>query len=157
LAVAKTQAQVTGLGHNLPHLFRALGCNWLACLAVMMAVASQDISGKMTRTMHDRFGRQIDYLRVSITDRCNLHSRSCMPPEGVTPIRHEEILAYEERTSFVRTAATMGVRKVGLTGGEPLLRRDVVWLVEMLARMEGTADLTMTRSGSCVASAPPWW
>jgi len=97
--------------------------------------------------MRDRFDRTIDYLRVSVTDRCNLRCRYCMPPGGVQLIRHEDVLNYEEIAAFVRQAVAMGVRKVRLTGGEPLVRRGVVTLVAMLAEIDGIEDLAMTTNG----------
>jgi cyclic pyranopterin phosphate synthase len=97
--------------------------------------------------MRDRFGRTIDYLRVSVTDRCNLRCRYCMPPEGVEPIRCADVMSYEEIAAFVREAAGLGVRKVRLTGGEPLVRKGVVTLVAMLAEIDGVEDLAMTTNG----------
>ena len=74
--------------------------------------------------MIDIYGRRIDYLRISVTDRCNLRCTYCMPPDGVPPAWRTEILSYEEITEFARCAAAMGVTKIRLTGGEPLVRRD---------------------------------
>ena len=101
--------------------------------------------------MIDRFGRRIDYLRMSVTDRCNLRCRYCMPPEGVRPLRHEDVLSFEEIADVVRTAVGMGVTKVRLTGGEPLVRRGVVDLVAMLAAVDGIADLAMTTNATLLA------
>jgi len=97
--------------------------------------------------MIDRFGRTIDYLRVSVTDRCNLRCHYCMPAEGVPLVSHNEVLSFEEIDEVVRAAVSMGVRKVRLTGGEPLVRRGVVDLVGMLARIEGIGDLAMSTNG----------
>jgi cyclic pyranopterin phosphate synthase len=101
--------------------------------------------------MIDRFGRTINYLRVSVTDRCNLRCRYCMPPEGVPPLRHRDILSFEEIRDVVATAASMGVSKVRLTGGEPLVRRGVVDLVGMLAAVAGIDDLAMSTNGTLLA------
>lgn len=95
----------------------------------------------------DTFHRSIDYLRISITDRCNLRCIYCMPEEGVPPCAHEDILRYEEIERVVRVAAALGVRKIRLTGGEPLVRLGVVELVRALARIPGIADLAMTTNG----------
>jgi cyclic pyranopterin phosphate synthase len=95
----------------------------------------------------DRYGRRIDCLRISVTDRCNLRCTYCMPPEGVPLVSREEILSYEEITEVARAAAAMGVTRIRLTGGEPLVRRDVVRLVEMLAAVGGIGDLAMTTNG----------
>jgi len=97
--------------------------------------------------MKDRFGRDITYLRISVTDRCNLRCSYCMPAEGITLLRHEDILSFEEIVSVAQEAAKMGVTKIRLTGGEPLTRHDVVRLVEMLAAIDGITDLAMTSNG----------
>ena len=98
--------------------------------------------------MYDRFSRKINYLRVSVTDRCNLRCRYCMPGDGIKLISHEDILNYDEITDFVRVAVDMGIDKVRLTGGEPLVRKDFPVLVEMLSGIEGIKDLSMTTNGN---------
>ncbi len=97
--------------------------------------------------MIDPFGRKIDYLRISVTDRCNLRCRYCMPPEGIPWKPSDEILAYEEIVKFVTIAAQMGVRWVRLTGGEPLVRRDLPFLVAALAGVPGIEEVTLTTNG----------
>jgi len=92
----------------------------------------------------DTYFRSIDYLRISITDRCNLRCVYCMPEEGVTPCSHDDVLRYEEIERVARAAAALGVRKIRLTGGEPLVRLGVVELVRALARIPGIEDLAMT-------------
>ncbi len=92
----------------------------------------------------DNYGRRLDYLRVSITDRCNLRCVYCMPPEGVPPRRREDILSLEQITSVVAAAAAVGFRRVRLTGGEPLVRRGVIELVEKLAALPGIEEVAMT-------------
>ena len=73
--------------------------------------------------MKDRHGREIDYLRISITDRCNLRCTYCMPGDGIVQqLRHEELLSYEEILRLVHCFASLGIRKIKLTGGEPLVR-----------------------------------
>jgi cyclic pyranopterin phosphate synthase len=94
----------------------------------------------------DSFGRTHDDLRVSVTDRCNLRCAYCMPEDPVWFPR-DEILAYEEIHRVVRTAVHLGVRKVRITGGEPLLRRDLPHLVEQLAAVPGVEDLSLTTNG----------
>ena len=101
--------------------------------------------------MIDPFGRKLSYLRVSVTDRCNLRCRYCMPSGGVTLLRHDDILSYEEIVEVVRAAVSMGVRHVRLTGGEPLTRRDIVDLVSMVAAIDGIDDLSMTTNGTYLA------
>jgi len=99
----------------------------------------------------DAYGRRLDYLRVSVTDRCNLRCVYCMPPEGVEPTSHAEVLRYEEIELFVRVAVAEGVRHVRLTGGEPLVRRGFPALVAMLAQAPGLDDLAMTTNGQLLA------
>lgn len=97
--------------------------------------------------MFDRFDRRIDYLRISATDKCNLRCVYCMPVEGVPLLRHEDLLSFEEIVEVAQAAAEMGVSKIRITGGEPLVRRGIVALVAMLAEIEGVQDLAMTTNG----------
>ena len=101
--------------------------------------------------MLDRFKRHINYLRISVTDRCNLRCRYCMPEEGVKLIRHQDILTYDEIVAFTRVAVAAGISKVRITGGEPLVRKGVSELVRMLAAIEGITDLSMTTNGTYLA------
>ena len=105
----------------------------------------------------DTFGRRHTNLRVSVTDRCNLRCTYCMP-EDVTFRPRDELLTYEEIAAFVRVAASLGVDKVRLTGGEPLLRRDVPELVRMVAAVPGIADVGLTTNGLLLdrLAAPLW-
>jgi len=98
--------------------------------------------------MFDRFSRRINYLRVSVTDRCNLRCVYCMPEEGVPLASHDDILSFEEILEVTETAVGMGIGKVRITGGEPLVRRDIVNLVSMLANIDGVHDLAMTTNGT---------
>ena len=95
----------------------------------------------------DSFERPIEYLRVSVTDRCNLRCVYCMPEEGVKFIPHSSILRYEEIVRIVRVAVGMGMTHIRLTGGEPLVRADIVELVRQLAAIPGLDDLSMTTNG----------
>ena len=97
--------------------------------------------------MQDTFGRNISYLRVSVTDLCNLRCRYCMP-DGVCQVRHEDILSFEEITEIVTAAAALGVRKIRVTGGEPLVRRGCVELCQMLSQVPGIEELTLTTNGT---------
>jgi len=92
----------------------------------------------------DQFGRRIEYLRVSVTDKCNLRCVYCMPLEGMPWMRRDELLTYEEIEAIVRAMAGMGLRRVRITGGEPLVRRDLPELVVMLARVPGIDDLSLS-------------
>ncbi|MBS3765498.1 GTP 3',8-cyclase MoaA [Candidatus Bipolaricaulota bacterium] len=98
--------------------------------------------------MKDSYGREINYLRLSVTDRCNFRCQYCMPEGGIDKIPHDEILSFEEIVRLVRAAANLGVEKVRLTGGEPLARREISGLVEMIGRITGIKDLSMTTNGS---------
>ena len=98
--------------------------------------------------MQDRLGRTIDYIRVSVTDRCNLRCRYCMPEEGVPLLQHDDILRFEEIAAFLRVAAEEGIVHVRLTGGEPLRRPGIVNLVRMLMEIPGLEDVTMTTNGT---------
>ncbi len=102
--------------------------------------------------LRDNFHRTIDYLRISITDRCNLRCIYCMPAEGVRPIEHKEILTYEEITRIVRVASELGVRKVRITGGEPLSRKNVTFLVSSIRKIHGIEDLSLTTNGVLLAN-----
>ncbi len=97
--------------------------------------------------MQDRFGRTIDYIRISVTDRCNLRCRYCMPEEGVPLLEHRDILSFEEITTFMRVAVSEGIVKVRLTGGEPLHRQGITDLVHMLLDIPGLQDLSLTTNG----------
>lgn len=97
--------------------------------------------------MIDRFGRKINYLRISVTDRCNLHCCYCRPPEGVSLLKRKQILSLEEITDVTKVAVEMGITKVRLTGGEPLVRRGIVELVARIAEIDGIEDFAMTTNG----------
>lgn len=102
---------------------------------------------KMTGLV-DSWGRSINYLRISVTDRCNLRCIYCMPLEGVSVVPHSEILSYEEICAVVRAAAGLGVDRVRITGGEPLVRAELPRLIEMLAQIEGIEDISLTTNGT---------
>lgn len=95
----------------------------------------------------DRFDRTIDYMRISITDKCNLRCTYCVPSCGVAPITNKDIMTDEEIFRVTRAAAKLGVRKIRLTGGEPLARKDVVKLVASLKTVRGIENISMTTNG----------
>ncbi|PLX01378.1 MAG: radical SAM protein [Marinilabiliales bacterium] len=97
--------------------------------------------------MLDQFNRKINYLRISVTDRCNLRCRYCMPADGIKWIDHSRILSFEEIIEVVEEAVSLGVDKIRLTGGEPLVRKGIVDLVKMIAEVPGIKDLGMTTNG----------
>lgn len=101
--------------------------------------------------MEDRFGHRISYLRVSITDRCNERCTYCMPHELQEWLPREDVLTYEETLRLIRIATELGVSKVRITGGEPLTRRDVLSLFEMLRSVEGIDDLGLSTNGTLLA------
>lgn len=103
----------------------------------------------------DRFGRQHTYLRVSVTDRCNYRCVYCMPHEGLDWMDRDELLTYEEIARLVRVFASMGVRSVRLTGGEPMLRRNIEFLISELGAIDGIEDLAMTTNGHRLAQLAP--
>src|SRR5579862_8852701 len=95
----------------------------------------------------DSFGRLHDNLRISVTDRCNIRCFYCMPESGVQFQPREQILSFEEIEKFVRVAVTLGVRKLRITGGEPLVRKNLSTLIRKLASIEGIQDLALTTNG----------
>lgn len=103
----------------------------------------------------DSFNRKIEYLRISITDRCNLRCRYCMPEKGIELIPHTGILSFEEIIRVVTVFAKLGISKVRLTGGEPLVRRDVVALIRRLNQIQGIRDLSLTTNGLVLESFAP--
>ena len=97
--------------------------------------------------MKDQFDREITYLRISVTDRCNLRCVYCMPEEGIPLIPHSQLLSYEEILEFTRYAVSRGISKVRLTGGEPLVRKGIQSLILSLAAIPGIRDLALTTNG----------
>lgn len=91
--------------------------------------------------MYDFFNRKINYLRISVTDRCNLRCTYCMPEEGIQNISHHHILSFEEIVAFTRYAVSRGIDKVRLTGGESLIRKDIDKLVGMLSAIDGIREI----------------
>lgn len=98
--------------------------------------------------MYDHFNRQINYLRISVTDRCNLRCKYCMPAEGIQLMHHEDLLTFEEIVEVVEEAVKNGITKIRLTGGEPLVRKGIIDLVRMIAKVPGMEDLSMTTNGT---------
>ncbi len=106
--------------------------------------------------LSDSFQRPINYLRISVTDRCNLRCIYCMPPGGITHLPRSEVLRYEEIQAVAQAAASLGINKLRLTGGEPLVRAELTRLVQMLSRIDGIDDIALTTNGvllrQCAAS-----
>src|SRR5579862_2173072 len=101
----------------------------------------------MAPPLVDSFGRTHDNLRISVTDRCNIRCFYCMPETDVQFVARREILDFEEIERFVRIAAGLGVTKLRVTGGEPLVRRDLPVLIRRLAAIPGIRDLALTTNG----------
>ncbi len=99
----------------------------------------------------DRFGRKIEYLRISVTDKCNYRCVYCMPKEGIELKSRDQILSFERIAEITRAAASLGIWKIRLTGGEPLVRREIEKLVEMISRIPGIEEVAMTTNGSLLS------
>ncbi|MEI6705109.1 MAG: radical SAM protein, partial [Deltaproteobacteria bacterium] len=99
----------------------------------------------------DSIGRNINYLRLSVTDRCNMRCFYCMPKEGVVSKGHEAILSYEELLLIAETAVGMGIEKIRITGGEPLVRVGLVGFLEKLSAIPGLRHLALTTNGLLLA------
>ena len=98
--------------------------------------------------MKDTYGREISYLRLSVTELCNLRCRYCMPEDGVFKKRHEDMLTHEEMVLAVKAAASLGITKLRITGGEPLVKPDIVPLCREMAQIEGIRELCLTTNGT---------
>lgn len=96
----------------------------------------------------DTYGRSITYLRISVTDRCNFRCTYCMPPHGVPLKPHDQIMRYEDIHRLARAAAALGITKVRITGGEPLIRRNIEFLVKLIAETPDVNEVCMTTNGS---------
>ena len=101
--------------------------------------------------MIDQFGRRVEYVRVSVTDKCNLRCVYCMPLDGLEWLKRESLLSYEEIASVLRTMAGMGLEKVRITGGEPLVRKDLPELVRMVAEIPGIVDISLSTNAVLLA------
>lgn len=98
--------------------------------------------------MQDRFGRQINYLRISVTDRCNFRCFYCMPPDGIkTLLPSSEILSYEEILEIVKAGIKLGITKFRITGGEPLVRRNIIFLLQEMVNLPGAEKVSLTTNG----------
>jgi GTP 3',8-cyclase len=95
----------------------------------------------------DSFGRKINYLRLSVTDRCNMRCRYCIPVEGVKKLHRRDILSYDELFRIARTAVDLGIEKIRITGGEPLVRKGICGFIARLSGMEGLNQLVLTTNG----------
>lgn len=106
----------------------------------------------MTSILHDNHGRPLTYLRLAVTDRCNLRCFYCMPNEGMTFLPREEILSYEEMERLIKILVSMGIRKVRITGGEPFVKRDMIDFLERICKIDLLDEVHITTNG--VLTAP---
>lgn len=97
--------------------------------------------------MIDIYNRKIDYIRISVTDRCNLSCVYCMPEEGITGANHTEILSYEEIIFLCKVFSKIGISKIKITGGEPLVRKDLSYLINEIKNINGIDNVTLTTNG----------
>lgn len=95
----------------------------------------------------DSYGRKINYLRLSVTDRCNLRCQYCMPVEGISKLRHQDVLTYEEIITLAKACVDLGIEKVRITGGEPLVRSGIIDLLKSLSQIPGLRQLVLTTNG----------
>ena len=109
----------------------------------------------MTPALLDGFGRRIEYLRISVTDRCNFRCRYCMPLSGLDWIPRREILTYEEIARVVRELSALGLRRLRITGGEPTIRPDLESLIGMLRDIESVEDISLSTNGTRLAALAP--
>ncbi len=98
--------------------------------------------------MFDSYKRKINYLRISVTDRCNLRCTYCVPENGVKLLNHHDIISYEEILAVVKESVNMGITKVRITGGEPLVRKNILYLVKEIAQIPEIEDFSMTTNGT---------
>ncbi len=107
------------------------------------------------KQLYDNHGRQIRYLRLAVTDRCNLRCFYCMPEEGIQYVEKRELLSYEEMLRTIRLLAGMGIEKVRLTGGEPFVRKDIVQFIRRIKNIEGIQQVNITTNGTLTAPFIP--
>ena len=115
-----------------------------------MSNTRQSQENRIRQSLYDSWHRQVNYLRISVTDHCNLNCIYCSV-SSILPLKHEDVLSYEEIETLVRVAAEMGINKVRLTGGEPLMRPHFTTLVSMIAGIDGIDDISLTTNGILLA------
>lgn len=102
---------------------------------------------KKVNRMKDSYGRNINYLRISVTDLCNLRCKYCMPEKGISKVTHEDILSVEEIEQIAKIFVNLGINKIRLTGGEPLVRKGILDIVDRIGKLDGIKDFSMTTNG----------
>ena len=103
--------------------------------------------------MQDQYARKIEYVRISLTDRCNLRCRYCIPEDGIVKMQRADMLTFAEILRVVRALAALGVKKVRLTGGEPLVRRNLTELIYALRQIPGIEQVALTTNGVAAADS----
>jgi len=101
-------------------------------------------------TLHDNHGREISYLRVAVTDRCNLRCQYCMPEEGIQYVQRSKLLSYEELTRIISILANKGIQKIRITGGEPFLRKDLMSFIDRINAIDGINSIHITTNGTLI-------
>ena len=101
--------------------------------------------------LQDNFGRQIEYVRLAVTDRCNLRCQYCMPAHGIDIVERKELLSYKEMYRIVRVLTELGVKKVRLTGGEPFVRKDFMGFLDTLSYNDLLEEINITSNGALIA------
>ena len=109
-----------------------------------------DNEGKSGLILKDNFGRQINYLRLAVTDRCNLRCNYCMPENGIPPIPHKEILSYEENLRLVNIFSDLGIKKLRITGGEPFVRKGLIDFIESIRKSNPYISIHITTNGTLI-------
>lgn len=109
----------------------------------------------MNNILTDRFGRTLDYLRIAVTDRCNLRCTYCMPEEGIQFVSRQELLDYEELFRLAQLFVKLGTKKIRITGGEPFVRKDLMTFLEMISVIDGLQAWNITTNGTSTASYIP--
>jgi len=104
------------------------------------------------QSLVDNFGRQIDYVRLAVTDRCNLRCQYCMPAQGIDIVPRKELLSYKEMYRIIRVLTELGVTKVRLTGGEPFVRKDFIGFLKMLSFNDLLEDINITTNGALISN-----
>ena len=105
--------------------------------------------------MKDQYQRDVDYIRISVTDRCNYRCQYCLPREGAERADHSDVMTYEEIIRLVKAATAAGITRVKITGGEPLVRKGVCGLIQNLRRIPGIESVTMTTNGALLRRFMP--
>ena len=122
-------------------------CLYSACLRTWAGDFCPAVKENVEIMFKDSYGRQITYMRISVTDRCNLRCIYCMPADGIRQTTHKEILTFDEIVRIARIGAGKGISRIKITGGEPLVRKNIAALIRMLKAVPGIEQVTLTTNG----------